>query len=463
MAIVETGGSGVKRRVFSWILAGALLFQSVNVEAAQPASYAGLEQGMSWQTEKSDSGEYRGEASEKTGSTDGEEMVSSDGEGLRMESLQDGEGLFQAGSFQIQERGSSGIALFSAAEDEQWKEWDAYVCEHLKAKETVIDVKDFQVPTDQFSAWYYGVVNEHPELYFVNSRISYMPMGNIVSAVMPAYQEGYDDAAFAQAAKEALSVVTEDMTDVQKAVALHDYLVVNCEYDYENLLNKTIPAESYTAYGALVKGVSVCQGYALAYKYLLQEVGIPCYMVSSSTMNHAWNMVELGGQLYQVDVTWDDPTWDSLGRVRHNNMFVSDRVLEERQEHSGWEIAYRGEKVDFQALDTTYDEFFWTNVTSPLILWGAAIITHTMMLSKKPEVSIPFRFPPRRPVLCHAGMLCRRMTILGRGMCGDLLPIGQEFFQDYSSWVGGSILTRLLKSAVSNRMGRICGRSLLRT
>lgn len=340
----------MKRRVLSWILAGVLLCQSVNVEAAQLVDYAGLDQSV---------------MSEETGSTDGEEE-------LWMESLQDGEGLFQAGSFQIQERESSGIALFSAAEDTQWKEWDAYICEHLKAKETSIDVKAFQIPIDQVWAWYYGVINEHPELYFVNSKISWSQMGDVATAIVPSYQEGYDDAAFTRTAQEALSVVMEDMTDVQKAVALHDYLVVNCEYDYENYLNNAIPAESYTAYGALVKGTAVCQGYALAYKYLLQEVGIPCYMVSSSTMNHAWNMVELDGQLYQVDVTWDDPTWDSLGRVGHTNMFVSDKVLEERQKHSGWEIAYRGEKVEFQALDTTYDEFFWTDVTSPLILWGGS-------------------------------------------------------------------------------------------
>lgn len=340
----------MKRRVLSWILAGVLLCQSVNVEAAQFVDCAGPDQNI---------------MSEETGSTDGEEE-------LWMESLQDGEGLFQAGSFQIQERGGSEIALFSAAEDEQWEEWDAYICEHLKAKEASIDVKDFQIPSNQLASWYYAVINEHPELYFVNSEISWSQMGGVAVGFTPSYQEGYDDAAFARVAQEALSVVTEDMTDVQKAVALHDYLVVNCEYDYENYLNNTIPAESYTAYGALVKGTAVCQGYALAYKYLLQEVGIPCYMVNSSTMNHAWNMVELGGRRYQVDVTWDDPTWDSLGRVGHGNMFVSDKVLEERQKHSGWEIAYRGEKVEFQALDTTYDEFFWTDVTSPLILWGGS-------------------------------------------------------------------------------------------
>ena len=71
------------------------------------------------------------------------------------------------------------------------------------------------------------------------------------------------------------------MSDLEKAIVLHDYLAVNCEYDYENYLANKIPDASYTAYGVLVNRTAVCQGYALAYKYLLNQTGIDCYMVSS--------------------------------------------------------------------------------------------------------------------------------------------------------------------------------------
>ncbi|MCM1089641.1 MAG: InlB B-repeat-containing protein [Butyrivibrio sp.] len=396
----------MKRRVLSWILAGALLFQSVSVEAAQSVAYDGADQGIvgqasEWKAEQTDGGEYDGAVNgavgeavsngggeavgdtvnKTAGSTDGVEVVSS-GEGLQVEVTQDEGGLFQEGSFKIPEREDSGIVLFSAEVDEQeetekWEKWDAYICEQLKSRANSINVADFRIPSNQLSAWYYGVINEHPELYFVNSTISWSLMGDVVNRLIPVYEEGsHDDAAFTRASQEALSVVTEEMSDVQKAVALHDYLVVNCEYDYQNYLDGTIPTDSYSAYGALVNGTAVCQGYALAYKYLLQEVGIPCYMVSSEAMNHAWNMVELGGELYHVDVTWDDPTWDSLGRVRHDNMFVSDGEFFNRTEEEGrhyyWTISYRGEAAELQAQDTTYDEFFWKDVTSPLILRGGS-------------------------------------------------------------------------------------------
>ena len=70
------------------------------------------------------------------------------------------------------------------------------------------------------------------------------------------------------------------MSELEKAIALHDYLVVNCEYDKENLMLTRFRI-FYSAYGVLVNRIAVCNGYALAYKYLLNQVGIECYMVSA--------------------------------------------------------------------------------------------------------------------------------------------------------------------------------------
>ena len=146
-------------------------------------------------------------------------------------------------------------------------------------------------------------------------------------------------------------------------------LVLNCEYDYANYLNGTIPGTSYSAYGVLVKRTAVCQGYALAYKYLCNQVGIDCYMVTSTAMNHAWNMIVLGENLYQVDVTWDDPAWDRIGGVSHSYMFLSDEQLTARKHHD-WEVTIGSDVVDLTATDTTYDNYFWGNASSQLVRDG---------------------------------------------------------------------------------------------
>ncbi len=52
----------------------------------------------------------------------------------------------------------------------------------------------------------------------------------------------------------------------------------------------------------------VCEGYARAFKLLCGELGYPCVYVAGYAIGpHAWNMVQVGGQWYAVDVTFDDP------------------------------------------------------------------------------------------------------------------------------------------------------------
>lgn len=71
---------------------------------------------------------------------------------------------------------------------------------------------------------------------------------------------------------------------------------------------------AHNAYGALVEGKAVCEGYAEAYQFLLQCAGLQSFIVTGSSMNpatgipegHAWNMVRVDGRYYHVDLTWDD-------------------------------------------------------------------------------------------------------------------------------------------------------------
>ncbi|MCM1258908.1 MAG: hypothetical protein NC307_13775 [Roseburia sp.] len=162
--------------------------------------------------------------------------------------------------------------------------------------------------------------------------------------IIPDYSDRYvENSAMRQATKEALSVVKPGMNDLQKMIALHDYLVINCEYDKKNADAGTIPWQSDEAYGALVKRTAVCGGYALAYQYLLNIVGIKCYevigYVNSSPKLHAWNLVELDGKWYHTDVTWDDPTPDSLGEVSHAYMLKSDADMVKNRGHlPGWQV-----------------------------------------------------------------------------------------------------------------------------
>lgn len=100
-------------------------------------------------------------------------------------------------------------------------------------------------------------------------------------------------------------VIDASMTDFEKEVALHDYLVQNVSYyDYEDI--DEIPKEKHTAYGALVGKSAVCDGISRAYSMLLYECGVTCTVVTGKVdSKHAWNKVLLGDSWYNVDVTSD--------------------------------------------------------------------------------------------------------------------------------------------------------------
>ena len=160
---------------------------------------------------------------------------------------------------------------------------------------------------------------------------------------------------------EALTWVDLDnMSDFQVAQALHDYLVRNCVYD-SAATSATSPTTAFTAYGALVDGSAVCQGYALAYKLLLSRVGVPCVFVASDSMGHAWNMVQVGGAWYHTDVTWDDPVYPNgtdAGfdvEVSHDYFLRADSTMQDSLDHYGWEAAYTTPASDY--ANRTYAEY----------------------------------------------------------------------------------------------------------
>lgn len=97
---------------------------------------------------------------------------------------------------------------------------------------------------------------------------------------------------------------TDGMNDRDKAKYFHDYLILHASYS--TMLEEKV---NHSAYHCLVNGYSVCDGYASAFKLLCDEAQIPCDVVlgQSNGGNHAWNLIQLDGAWYHVDVTFDDP------------------------------------------------------------------------------------------------------------------------------------------------------------
>ena len=156
---------------------------------------------------------------------------------------------------------------------------------------------------------------DHTELFWMGSTYSMMPSAydeTYIETMMPTYtMSGAELAdakvAFEQAVTRFLSRLTPGMSEYEMEKALHDMLAANVEY--------VSATNAHNAYGALVEGKSVCEGYAESLQYLLQRVGIQAIEVfgygitnkqTGTGENHAWNIVRLDGQYYLTDLTWDD-------------------------------------------------------------------------------------------------------------------------------------------------------------
>lgn len=162
---------------------------------------------------------------------------------------------------------------------------------------------------------------------------------------------------------EIKGMVTNDMSDYQKALVIHDYLCISGEYDQERLSSGSMPFSSYTSAGILMNNIGVCDSYAHAYQYIMNLLGIDCYVTSTQT--HAWNIIKIDGKYYHVDVTWDDPVQDRLGLLLHKYFLVSDTTITDDKDHNDWNL-----KQTYNCPDDYSDESILKDNNSPVVIYG---------------------------------------------------------------------------------------------
>lgn len=252
-------------------------------------------------------------------------------------------------------------------------EFKSYLREKLIQCPDKINISDFEIPAHQK---YLDCINnmiwyEMVDMFHVNGVVGSVMSGmifqlNVSYNMTPSEFDVMYSACLSRASKILSGIQgNSSLSDVQKALLIHDRLAVFCEYDYANYLNGVVPHDSYTMYGALGKGVAVCQGYSEAYLYLLERVGVDSYICSSDALDHAWNIVTINGKNYHVDVTWDDPTWDKTGYVLHENFLVSNSGI--------YSSNHTANDYDQSATDKKYDNYFWRQSHTSFELIGNEI------------------------------------------------------------------------------------------
>ncbi len=260
-----------------------------------------------------------------------------------------------------------------------------------------------ELPTDADSSWSFPYSNSseisafankylqaHPEYFYV-SNLKAVTAGGYVKRFIFTFSDTKENLKKMRGelavavAKAAYPAQNDKLTDAEKCLLVHDYLVEHCEYDDDF---SALSAEqqklsmAINAYGALVEGKAVCQGYTAAFSLIMKELKILNVSVSSRTMGekkadgsyagHIWNLVGLKNKqdkynYYHVDVTWDDK--DIPGQVKHDNLLVSDQKLSDNG-HFGYSV---DSGIASLTLDTYYDLFYWVNISSAVYIYDDAL------------------------------------------------------------------------------------------
>ena len=286
-------------------------------------------------------------------------------------------GIIQNGDFP--EAPQPGPRMYASAQsaDDMLAEAKEALKKGLLSVQDRIDISQCGISTDKIDEVkdiFVQVINENPELFFVGNGFHYYERDGVFTAIAPYYQ--LDGTTYANLTEEQKSQIRQKQTaleqvvngilaqvdpkwsDLETALFLHDYLATHAQYD------ETLQIRD--AYTILVKGTGVCQAYTLAYRLLLNRVNITSGTVTSTALNHIWNILLIDDKWYHVDVTWDDPTEDRIGQSQHVYFCLSEDKLKATNNgaHTAPDFKY---SLNVKTDDKTFDNYYWANVDSAFV------------------------------------------------------------------------------------------------
>lgn len=187
---------------------------------------------------------------------------------------------------------------------------------------------------EQLDEVYTALIYDDPQMFFLGSDCT-IRQSKKRAYFYPNYTMNAEDYSAmlrkcTVVAADILEEAATEKTNFARERLVHDRLIANCKYND----SKT---NSYrgTIYGVLCGGSATCEGYAKTAKYILDMLNIPCYVVSGTSTPpgtqsaaHMWNIVQIDGDFYHLDLTWDDPVMENgSNMIRYFYFNVTDSQI----------------------------------------------------------------------------------------------------------------------------------------
>ncbi len=175
----------------------------------------------------------------------------------------------------------------------------------------------------------------HPYNSFRHLETAYDNYGKITLTIEKTYSDSDISLINAKVDEVEQEIWTDNMSQVDKIRAAHDYIINHSEYDSERSDYNIVKYKSDTAFGPLLEGYSLCGGYTDAMALFLEDLKIKNYKIASA--NHVWNALKLNDGWYHLDLTWDDPittTGQNLLEYHYFLITTNELLKKEKTQHS---------------------------------------------------------------------------------------------------------------------------------
>ncbi len=200
------------------------------------------------------------------------------------------------------------------------------------------DVRLSTLDTEATDRCFNCVMLDHPEIFYVSGyrlttytlagKLTYIALSG--KYTMDSAERDRRKALIDSCVNACLAGVPAGTDEYTRVKYVYDYIVGHTDYVAD-------APDSQNICSVFINGKSVCQGYTMATKYLLDKMGIFCTVVygSANGVSHAWNLVKADGVYCYVDTTWGDASYRSatdgstFNKTNYNYLGADSAILNE--------------------------------------------------------------------------------------------------------------------------------------
>ncbi|QAT48680.1 hypothetical protein EQM14_02180 [Caproiciproducens sp. NJN-50] len=170
-------------------------------------------------------------------------------------------------------------------------------------------------------------LDDHPEVFWIANAYSYGYRNN--QTILQLYSELTQSEcntallAFNGKIQSIVQSIPSGLSEFDREEYLFDYITNACTYD-SAAVNDSSDWKAFTAYGTLMDGKSVCEGYSRAMLLLCGYAGLSTVLIrgTGSGVGHMWNGIKIDGNWYHIDLTWCDST-----KLIYNYFNIDDQTI----------------------------------------------------------------------------------------------------------------------------------------